>query len=82
MRAARRRGVLGMVCCGVRPSRVRPRAPPIQYLLRGGYKSGLHAFQGGQRHHGRFGVPFEKTGQGSGGKQPPESEPWRRHFKA
>ena len=40
------------------------RAPPFQHLLRGGYKRGLHAFQGGQRHHGRFGAPEEKKGQG------------------
>ena len=32
-------------CCGTRSSsRVRVRAPPIQHLLRGGYKHGLHAF--------------------------------------
>ena len=31
-------------------SRVRARAPPVQHLLRGGYKRGLRAFQGRQRH--------------------------------
>ena len=31
---------------------------------RGGYKLGLHAFQGGQRHHGRFGKPKEEKGGG------------------
>ena len=61
MRATRRQGVLGMVCCGTRPSsRVRARAPPVQHLLRGGYKRGLHAFQGGQRHHGRFLIHLRK----------------------
>ena len=38
-------GVLKVVRCGTRPSsRVRARAPPVQHLLRGGYKRGLHAF--------------------------------------
>ena len=46
---------------------MRARAPPIQHLLRGGYKLGLHAFQGGQRHHERFGTPEEeKGGEGTG----------------
>ena len=68
MRAARRQSVLGVVRCGTRPlSRVRGRAPPVQYLLRGGYKSGLRAFQGGQRHHGRFGRPDEEKGDGGTG---------------
>ena len=50
-------------------SRVRARAPPVQHLIRGGYKRGLHAFQGGQRHHGRFGTPEkEKGGGGAGGR--------------
>ena len=31
--------------------KMRARAPPVQHLVRGGYKRGLHAFQGGQRHH-------------------------------
>ena len=58
-------GVLEVVHCGTRPSsRVRARAPPVQHLLRGGYKRGLHAFQGGQRHHGRFGTPGEEKGGG------------------
>ena len=35
---------------------------------------GLHAFQGGRRHHGRF-------GNGGGGKQLPESRSSRRHFR-
>ena len=57
MRAARRQGVLGVVSCGTGPSsRVRARAPPVQHL-RGGCKRGLHAFQGGRRHHERFGEP-------------------------
>ena len=43
-------------------------APLVQHLLRGGYKRCLHAFQGGQRHHGRFGTPEEeKEGGGAGG---------------
>ena len=73
MRAARRQGVLEVVCYGTRSSsRVRARAPSVQHLLRGGYKHGLHAFQGGRRHHGRFGTP-EKL---------PESKSWRRRFGA
>ena len=63
MRAARRQGVLEVVHCGTRPSsRVRARAPPVQHLLCGGYIRGLHAFQGGQRHHGRFGHLRKKGG--------------------
>ena len=42
------------------------RAPPVQHFLRGGYKRSLHAFQGGQRHHGRFGAPEEEKGGGGG----------------
>ena len=66
MRAARRQMcVLGVVHCGLRPSsKVRARASPVQHLLRGGYKRGLHAFQGEQRHHGRFGAPEEEKGAG------------------
>ena len=68
MRAARRQGVLGMVRCGTGPSsRVRARAPPVQHLLRSGYKRGLHAFQGGQRHHERFGAPSMRKKTGAGG---------------
>ena len=48
-------------------SRVRAPAPPAQHLLRGGYKRDLHAFQGGQRHHGRFGTPEEEKGGGGAG---------------
>ena len=81
MRAARRQGVLGVVRCGTSPSlRVRDRAPPVQHLLRDSYKRGLRAFQGGQRHHGRFGTPEEENG--GGGKQLPESQSWRRRFEA
>ena len=58
-----------MVRCGTRPSsRVSSRAPPVQHLLRGGYKRGLHAFQGGQRQHGRFGTPEEEK-RGGGGRE-------------
>ena len=40
----------------------------VQHLLRGDYKRGRHAFQGGQRHHGRFGAPEEESGvRGAGG---------------
>ena len=68
MRAARRQGVLGVVRCGTMPSsRARARAPPVQYPLRGGNERGLHVFQGGQRHHGRFGTPEEENGGGEAG---------------
>ena len=69
MRAARRQGVLEVVRCGIRPSsRVLARTPPVQHFIRGGYKLGLHAFQGGQRHHRRFGTPGdEKGGEGAEG---------------
>ena len=68
MRAARRQGVLEVVRCVTRPSpRVRARTPPVQHLLRGSYKLGLHAFQGGQRHHGRLGTPEEEKGGGGAG---------------
>ena len=46
---------------------MRARAPPVQHLLRGDYKRGLHAFQGGQRHHGRFGTPELSKKRGAGG---------------
>ena len=46
---------------------MRTRVPPVQHLLRGGYKRGLHAFQGGQRHHGSFGTPEEEKGGGGAG---------------
>ena len=44
------------------------RTPPVQHLLCGGYKLGLHAFQGGQKHHGRFGTPEEEKGGGVRGE--------------
>ena len=47
---------------------MRARAPPAQHVLRGGYKRGLHAFQGGQGHHGRFGTPEEEKGNGGRGE--------------
>ena len=60
-------------------ARVRAPAPPVQRLLRGGYKRGLliPAFQGGQRHHGRFvwctlGRKRGRRGGGAGG-----SNSWR-----
>ena len=56
--------------------------PSCLNLRRGGYKRGLHTFQGGQRHHGRFGAPEEENGVGGGGKQMPESQSWRRRFGA
>ena len=43
---------------------MRARAPPVQHLLRGGYKRGLHAFQGGQRHYGRLGAPERENEAG------------------
>ena len=46
---------------------VRARAPHVQHVRRGSYKRGLHAFQGGQRHHGRFGTPAEEKGGGGAG---------------
>ena len=62
MRAARRQCMLGAVRSGIGPSpRLRARAPPAQHFLGGGYKRSLHAFQGGQRHHGRL------MGRGGGG---------------
>ena len=71
--------MLGVIGCGTGPSsRVGARAPPVQNLLRGDYKRGLHSFQGGQRHHGRFGAPQEENGGGGGGgggKQTPEGSP-------
>ena len=69
MRAARRQGVLEVVRCGARSLlRVRARAPRAQHLLRGGYIRGIRAFQGGQRHHERFGTSEdEKGGGGAGG---------------
>ena len=46
MRAARRRGVLGVASYETGPSsRVRSRAPSVRHLLRDGYKRGLHAFK-------------------------------------
>ena len=39
-----------------------------RHLLRGGYKRGLHAFEGGRRHHGRFGIPEEEKGAGGRGE--------------
>ena len=57
--------MLGVVRCGTgSSSRVRARANPVQHLLCGGYERGLHAFQVGQRHHGRFGAPEENKGEG------------------
>ena len=43
------------------------RAPSVQHLLHVGYKRGLNAFQGGQRHHGCFGTPDEEKGGGVAG---------------
>ena len=42
-------------------------APLLLHLVCGSYKRGLHAFQGGQRHHGRFGAPEEEKGGGGAG---------------
>ena len=46
---------------------LRARAPPVQHLLHSSYRRGLHAFQGGQRHHGCFGAPEEIKGSGGAG---------------
>ena len=55
-----------MVRCETRPSsRVRAYAPPVQHLLCGGCKRGLHVFQGGQRHHRHFGTPEEEKEGGN-----------------
>ena len=82
MRAARRQGMLRVVRCGTRPSaRVRVRTPLVQHLLRGGgYKRGLHAFQGGRKHRGRF----SRSKEDKGGREMelPESQSWRRLFGA
>ena len=43
---------------------MRIRALSVHNLLRDGYKRGLHAFQGGQRQHARFGVSEEENGGG------------------
>ena len=43
-------------------------APLVQHILRSGYKRDLHAFQGGQRHYGRFGTPQEENGGWGGGE--------------
>ena len=60
-------GCAGVVRCGTGPSsRVRTRVPPVHHFNRGGYKRGPHVFQGGQRHHGRFGT--SKEGNGGGGR--------------
>ena len=65
----RRWGVLEVFRCGTGPSSsVRARAPPVPHLLRGGYKRGLRAFQGGQRHHGRSGAPEEESWGGGRGE--------------
>ena len=75
MRAVRRQGVPGVVCCGTgHSSRVRARAPPVRHLPRGGYKRGLHAFQNGQRHHERFGASGEENG-GGGREEATAGEP-------
>ena len=68
MRATQRQAVPGVIRCGIGSSpRVRAHARSVQHLLCGGNKRGLHAFQGGQRHNGRFGTPEEeKAGGGAG----------------
>ena len=38
--------------------------PLVQHILCGGYRRSLHAFQGGQRHHGRSGAPWNLRGLG------------------
>ena len=64
---ARPQGVIGVVRCGTGPLlRVRAHALSVQNLLRSGDKRGLHAFQGRQRHRGRFDAPEEEKGGGRG----------------
>ena len=59
----------GGVCFETRPlSRVRARAPSVQHLLRSGYKRGLYAFEGGQKHYGRLCAPEEEKGIGRSGE--------------
>ena len=61
--------MLGVVHFGTGPPpRVRACAPPVPHVLCDGYKRGLHAFQGGQRHHGRFGTSEEKKGAAGRGE--------------
>ena len=48
---------------------------PIQHLLRDDCKRGLHAFQGGQRHHGRFGAFEEENGGGGAQGKATSREP-------
>ena len=48
--------------------------PSCSTFFCGGYKRGLHAFQGGQRHHRCFGVPEGKKG-GRGGGEASAGEP-------
>ena len=61
-------GVPEVFRCGTGPSsRLRARAPSVQHLLRGCYKRGIHAFQGGQRHYGRSGAPEEENWGGRQG---------------
>ena len=55
--------------------RVGARTPPLQHLLCGVYKRGLHAFQGGERLHGRSGVPQEESGGGGGRGGATDGEP-------
>ena len=59
----------GGVCFETRPlSRVRARAPSVQHLLRSGYKRGLYAFEGGQKHYGCLCAPEEEKGIGRSGE--------------
>ena len=39
----------------------------VAYVTSAAYKRGLHAFQGGQRHHGRLGTPEEENRGGRAG---------------
>ena len=69
--------MLGAVCCETELSPKKgARTPLVQHLLRGGYKRGLHAFQGGQRHRRRCGTPEkENGGGGAGGSNPRRASP-------
>ena len=50
--------------------------PPVRHILRdSSYKRGLHAFQGGKVHHGRFGTHYDKNGGRGGGSNRGRASP-------
>ena len=55
-----------VLCVTITGNFLRMGQSTCKHLLRGGYKRGLNAFQGGKRHHGRFGASEgKKRGGGS-----------------